>query len=110
MSPGLLGPGLVVGELQYLGDTLADFLVRGLGAERLLAGRGQVAPEFLPLVKGAGQALLQIPDLAAAACDELVHLAAAVPAHLHFECIFVNKVRQEITIVIHGFPRSSSPK
>ena len=54
---GLLGPGLVVGQLEYLGDALADFLVRGLGAERLLARRGQVPLEFLVVVKGTGKSL-----------------------------------------------------
>ena len=55
---GLLGPGLVVGQLEDLGDALADFLVRGLGPERLLARRGQVALEFLFVVKGTGKSLL----------------------------------------------------
>ncbi len=80
--------------------------MRGLGAKRLLACRGQVAPQFLSVVKGPGEALLQVPDLTAAAGNELVHLTAAVSAHLHFEGVFVNEVRQEITVVIHGFPRS----
>src|SRR6266567_2288871 len=54
-----------------------------------------------------GKALLQVADLAAAAGDELVHLTAAVPAHLNFEGVLVSEVRQEITVIIHGFPRSS---
>jgi hypothetical protein len=37
-------------------------------------------------------------------------LPTAVPAHLHFEGVFVNEVRQEITVVIHGFPRSCLAK
>jgi hypothetical protein len=41
-----------------LGDTLADFLVRGLGAKRLLSRRGQVAPEFLAFAEGPGESLL----------------------------------------------------
>jgi len=106
----LLGPGLVVGQLEDLGDALADFLMRGLGAERLLARGGQVAPQLLGVVEGPGQALLQVADLAAAAGDELVHLAAAVATHLDFESVLVNEVRQEITVVIHGFPRSSLSK
>ena len=106
----LLGPGLVIGQLEDLGDALADFLVRGLGAERLLARRGQVAPQLLAVVEGPGQALLQVSDLAAAAGDELVHLTAAIAAHLNFEGVLVSEVRQEITVVIHGFPRSSLSK
>ena len=107
MGLRLLGPGLVIGQLEDLGDALADFLVRGLGAEGLLARRGQLAFQCLALVEGPGQALLQGSDLAAAAGDELIHLTAAVPAHLNFEGVLVNEVRQEITVVIHGFPRSS---
>ncbi len=103
---GLLRPRLVIGQLENLGDALTDLLVRGLGAERLLACGGQVALQFLAVVQGPGKSLFQVADLAAAAGDELVHLTAAVPAHLHFEGVFVNKVRQEITVVIHGFPRS----
>ena len=76
------------------------------GAERLLARRGQVAPELFLVVKGTGQAVLQVPDLATAAGDELIHLPSAVPAHLHFERVFVREVRQDIAVVIHGFPRS----
>jgi len=52
---GLLGPGLVVGQLENLGDALTDFLVRGLGAEGLLAGCGQVMPEFFAIVEGAAR-------------------------------------------------------
>ncbi|HEY6297714.1 MAG TPA: hypothetical protein VIX15_18815 [Streptosporangiaceae bacterium] len=55
---GLLGPGLVVGQLQDLRDALADLLMGGLGAQGLLAGRGQVAPELLLVVKGSGKSLL----------------------------------------------------
>jgi hypothetical protein len=55
---GLLGPGLVIGQLEDLGDALTDFLVRGFGAERLLARRGQVASQLLAIVKGTGQSLL----------------------------------------------------
>ena len=54
----LLGPGLVVGQLEDLRNALADFLVRGLGAECLLAGCGQVAPHLLAVVEGAGKSLL----------------------------------------------------
>jgi hypothetical protein len=107
---GLLRPGLVVGQLEDLGDPLTDFLVRGLGPQRLLAGGGQVVPELLALVQGAGQALLQVADLAPAAGNKFINLAAAVSTHLHFECVFVNEVRQEITVVIHGFPKSCCPK
>ena len=49
---GLLGPGLVIGQFEDLGDALTDFLVRGLGAERLLARRGQVASQLLAIVEG----------------------------------------------------------
>ena len=66
--------------------------------------RGQVTPEFLAVVEGTGKALLQVADLAAAAGDELVHLTAAVAAHLNFEGVFVQSGRQEITVFIHGFP------
>jgi hypothetical protein len=45
--------------------------------------------------------LLQVPDLAPAAGQELVNLAAAVPAKLHFKDVVVAEVRQEITVVIH---------
>ncbi len=55
---GLLGPGLVVGQFEDLGDALTDFLVRGLGPERLLAGRGQVTLQILPVVQGLGKSLL----------------------------------------------------
>ncbi len=58
MGLGLLGPGLVVGQLEDLGNPLADLLVRGLGAERLLARGGQVALEFLSVVKSTGKSLL----------------------------------------------------
>jgi hypothetical protein len=54
---------------------------------------------------GAGQALLQVTDLAPAAGNKFVNLTAAVSTHLHFECVLVDQVRQEITVVIHGFPR-----
>jgi len=57
-------------------------------------------------VERPGKSLFQVADLAAAAGDELVHLTAAIPAHLHLEGVFVDEVRQEITVVIHGFPRS----
>ena len=55
---GRLGPGLVVGQFEDLGDALTDFLVRGLGAERLLARRGQVAFQFLAVIEGTGKSLL----------------------------------------------------
>ncbi len=55
---GLLGPGLVIGQLEDLGDALTDFLVRGLGAERLLARRRQFAPQLLSVVQGTGKSLL----------------------------------------------------
>src|SRR5271165_6189780 len=55
---GLLGPGLVIGQFEDLGDALTDFLVRGLGAERLLARRGQVAFQFLAVIEGTGKSLL----------------------------------------------------
>jgi hypothetical protein len=109
MGLGLLRPGLVIGQLEDLGDPLTYFLVRGLGAQSLLAGRGQVLPEFFSVVKGAGQPLLQVTDLAPAAGNKFINLTAAVSTHLHFECVFVNEVRQEITVVIHGFPRSCCP-
>jgi hypothetical protein len=55
----------------------------------------------LALVKRSGETLLQFADLVVAARYEVVNLAAAVAAHLHLE-FFVQKVRQEIAIFIHG--------
>ena len=54
----LLRPGLVVRQLQDLGDPLADLLVRGPTGERLLARGGNFAAQMLGLIEGPGEALL----------------------------------------------------
>ncbi len=96
----LLRSGLVVRQLEDLGDPLADLLVRGPAGERLLAHGRQLAAEVLGVVEGPGEALLQLADLVVTARYEVVNLAAAVAAHLHLE-LFVQQVRQEVTVFIH---------
>jgi hypothetical protein len=96
-----LGLRLILGELEDLADSLADLLVRRTAGQRLLAGGGHVPAEKLGVVQRAGQTLLQILYLVVGTRDVLVHLAAAVAAHLHLE-LFVLKIRQEVIVFVHG--------
>jgi hypothetical protein len=105
----LLRPGLVVRQLEDLGDPLADLLVRGSTGERLLAHGRNFAAQVLGLIEGPGEALLQFADLVVAARYEIVNLAAAVAAHLHLE-LFVQQVRQKVTVFIHGITRILCPE
>ena len=81
----------------------------GLPGERLLAHGGKLAAQVLGVVEGPGEPLLQFPDLVVAARYEVVNLAAAVAAHLHLE-LFVQQVRQEVTVFIHGITRILGPE
>jgi len=83
--------------------------VRGPPGEGLLAHGRYLTPQMLSLVDGPGQALLQIADLAVASCYEVVNLAAAVTAHLHLK-FFMEQIRQEVTVFIHGITRIFGPK
>jgi len=69
----------------------------------------ELAPQVLAVVEGPGETLLKFPDLAVAACYEVVHLPAAVAAHLHLE-LFVQQVRQEVTVFIHSITRILGPE
>ncbi|MGH3169248.1 MAG: hypothetical protein ACRDN0_25630 [Trebonia sp.] len=105
----LLRLRLVIGQLENLGDPLADLFVRGFSGERLLADGREFPAQVLGFVQGPLEALFYIPDLVIASRDVLVDLPTAVAAHLHLE-LFVHEVRQEITIFIHGITRISGPK
>jgi hypothetical protein len=105
----LLGPRLVVRQLEDLRDPFADLFVCWPAGERLLARGGELAAHVLGLVEGPGESLLELPDLAVPACYEVVNLTAAIAAHLHFE-LFMQQVRQEITVFIHGITRILCPE
>jgi len=78
--------------------------VRWPPGEGLLAHSRDFTPEVLGLVQCPGQALLQIADLTVASCYKVVNLAAAVAAHLHLK-FFMEQIRQEVTVFIHGITR-----
>jgi len=50
---------------------------------------GQFQAQPFGVVERAGEAFLQLADLAAGAGDELVDLPAAIAAHLNFEGVFL---------------------
>ena len=104
LSPVALGLGLVVGELEDLADPLADLLVRGLAAQPL-AGGGQFQAQPLGLVERVREPLLEITGLAARSRHELIHLPAAVPAHLDLEGIFAVDVGHQVCVISHGGTR-----
>ena len=83
--------------------------VRRPAGERLLAHGGKLAAQVLGIVEGPGEPLLKLPDLVVTARYEVINLAAAVAAHLHLE-LFVQQVRQEVTVFIHGITRILSPE
>ncbi len=80
VGAGLLGSGLIVGELQDLGDPLADLLMGRPVAERLLAERLDLLAQLLAVVERTAQTFFQLANLAAATGNELVHLPSAVTA------------------------------
>src|SRR5262249_22836087 len=96
--------GLVVRELEDLGDPLADLLMRGPPGQCLLAHRGDFPTEVLSLVKCPREPLLEVADLGVAACYEVVNLAAGVAAHLPLQ-LFMQEIGQKVTICIHGITR-----
>src|SRR4029077_1935559 len=96
-----LGLGLVVGEFQDLADPLADLLVGGLAAQALARG-GQFQADPFGLVERLREPLLQVAGLAAGTRDELIHLPAAVPAHLDFEGAFTVQVGHQVCVISHG--------
>jgi hypothetical protein len=55
----------------------------------------------LAVIKCPGETLLQLTELVVAARYEVVNLAAAVAPHLHLE-FFMQKIGQQVTILIHG--------
>ena len=108
-----LGLGLVVGELENLADPLADLLMGGLAAQALPRG-GQFQPDPLGIVERVREPVLKVADLAAGTRDELVHLAAAVSAHLDFEGAFTVQVGHQVCVISHcgtqkDSRRSASP-
>src|SRR6266542_3766044 len=104
LSAVLLRLVLVIGKLQDLPHPLADFLVGRLTTSGL-AGRGELEPEPLDLVKRPGQLLLEVPGLAARAGHELVDLTATVAPHFLLERVFLAQIGKEISLVGHSVTR-----
>src|ERR1035438_6343591 len=77
--------GLLAGQLEDLGDALADFLVRGLAAGRGQPDGGQLKLKLLRLTEHAGQLSVQVCGMTAEAGRVFVHLAPAIAAPLDVE-------------------------
>ncbi len=110
VGAGLLRPGLVVGQLEDLGDPLADLLVGWPVAQGLMPECLDLLTELLAIVKRTAQPFLKLTNLAAAAGNELVYLPSAVTAQLHLESVFLGgEIGKEIAIFVHGFTKTLYP-
>ena len=104
---GPLCSGLIFGELENLRDPLADLLVRRLAGWLLVRG-GKLQAELLALIESSRELFFQVASLAAAAGNKFVDLPTAVAAHLNFERVFVEDIRQEFAVLSHGVSWDSS--